>query len=74
MKTKKLKVEIEFDRDEVAMMFLLITGKKITDKHWEKLTEETPISVDLNAFPDQNMQIKMAFIALVLASTAEKFK
>ena len=35
---KKMKLEVEFDRDEVAGTFMLM-GEKLTDERWEKLTE-----------------------------------
>lgn len=61
---KKMKLEIEFERDEVAGTFMLL-GEKLTDERWEKLTANT-ISADFNKFGNDKMQIQIALIAIAV--------
>lgn len=64
---KKMKLEIEFERDEVAATMMLM-GEKLNDERWDKLTEK-PISMDFNKFGDESMEAKIAIIALAIASS-----
>ena len=66
---KKMKVEVEFDRDEVAGTFMLM-GKKLTDERWDKLTKET-IPIDFNKFGKDKTQVQIAIIALAIASSKD---
>lgn len=66
---KKMKLEVEFDRDEVAGTFMLM-GEKLTDERWEKLTKE-PIPMDFNKFGSDKTQVQIAVIALAVASSKD---
>ena len=66
---KKMKLEVEFDRDEVAGTFMLM-GEKLTDERWEKLTKET-IPMDFNKFGNDKTQVQIAVIALAVASSKD---
>ena len=66
---KKMKLEVEFDRDEVAGTFMLM-GEKLTDERWEKLTKET-IPRDFNKFGADKTQVQIAIIALAVASSKD---
>ena len=66
---KKMKVEVEFDRDEVAGTFRLM-GKKLTDERWDKLTKET-IPMYFNKFGEDKTQVQIAIIALAIASSKD---
>ena len=66
---KKMKLEVEFDRDEVAGTFMLI-GEKLTDERWEKLTEAA-IPMDFNKFGNDKAQVQIALIALAVASSKD---
>ena len=66
---KKMKLEVEFDRDEVAGTFMLM-GEKLTDERWEKLTEAT-IPMDFNKFGNDKTQVQIALIALAVASSKD---
>ena len=66
---KKMKLEVEFDRDEVAGTFMLM-GEKLTDERWEKLTKET-ITMDFNKFGADKTQVQIAIIALAVASSKD---
>ena len=66
---KKMKVEVEFDRDDVAGTFMLM-GNKLTDERWEKLTKET-IPIDFNKFGKYKTQLQIAIIALAIASSKD---
>lgn len=66
---KKMKVEVEFDRDEVAGTFMLM-GNKLTDERWEKLTKGT-IPIDFNKFGKDKAQVQIAIIALAIASSKD---
>ena len=58
---KKMKLEVEFDRDEVAGTFMLMG---------EKLTKET-IPMDFNKFGEDKTQVQIAIIALAIASSKD---
>lgn len=66
---KKMKLEVEFDRDEVAGTFMLM-GEKLTDERWEKLTEAA-IPMDFNKFGNDKAQVQIALIALAVASSKD---
>lgn len=66
---KNMKLEVEFDRDEVAGTFMLM-GEKLTDERWEKLTKET-IPMDFNKFGNDKAQVQIALIALAVASSKD---
>lgn len=66
---KKMKLEVEFDRDEVAGTFMLI-GEKLTDERWEKLTEAA-IPMDFNKFGNDKAQVQITLIALAVASSKD---
>lgn len=66
---KKMKLEVEFDRDEVAGTFMLM-GEKLTDERWEKLTEAA-IPMDFNMFGNDKAQVQIALIALAVASSKD---
>lgn len=66
---KKMKLEVEFDRDEVAGTFMLM-GEKLTDERWENLTKET-IPMDFNKFGADKTQVQIAIIALAVASSKD---
>lgn len=66
---KKMKVEVEFDRDEVAGTLMLM-GEKLTDERWEKLTKEN-IPMDFNKFGEDKTQVQIAIIALAIASSKD---
>ena len=66
---KKMKLEGEFDRDEVAGTFMLM-GEKLTDERWEKLTEAA-IPMDFNKFGNDKAQVQIALIALAVASSKD---
>ena len=66
---KKMKLEVEFDRDEVAGTFMLM-GEKLTDERWEKLTEAA-IPMDFNKFGNDKAQVQIALIALAVASSED---
>lgn len=64
---KKMKLEVEFDRDEVAGTFMLM-DEKLTDERWEELTKE-PIQMDFNKFGNDKTQVQITLIALAVASS-----
>lgn len=64
---KKMKLEVEFERDEVAGTFMLM-GEKLTDERWETLTAKA-IPMDFNKFGEDKMQVQIAIIALAVASS-----
>lgn len=66
---KKMKLEVEFDRDEVAGTFMLM-GEKLTDERREKLTEAA-IPMDFNKFGNDKAQVQIALIALAVASSKD---
>ena len=66
---KKMKLEVEFDRDEVAGTFMLM-GEKLTDERWEKLTEAA-IPMDFNKFGNDKAQVQIALIALAVAASKD---
>ena len=66
---KKMKLEVEFERDEVAATFLLM-GERLTDERWEKLTQAT-IPMDFNKFGRDKTQVQIALIALAVASVKD---
>ena len=66
---KKMKLEVEFDRDEVAGTFMLM-GEKLTDERWEKL-KEAAIPMDFNKFGNEKAQVQIALIALAVASSKD---
>jgi len=66
---KKMKLEVEFERDEVAATFMLM-GERLTDERWEKLTQAT-IPMDFNKFGRDKTQVQIALIALAVASVKD---
>lgn len=59
---KKMRLVVEFDRDEVAATMMLL-GEKLTDERWRTVTE-APISMDFEKFGPEGMQLKMALVAI----------
>ena len=66
---KKMKLEVEFERDEVAATFMLM-GERLTDERWEKLTQAT-IPMDFNKFGRDKTQVQIALIAHAVASVKD---
>ena len=66
---KKMKLEVEFERDEVAATFMLM-GERLTDERWEKLTQAT-IPMDFNKFGRDKTQVQIALIAIAVASVKD---
>ena len=66
---EKMKLEVEFERDEVAATFMLM-GERLTDERWEKLTQAT-IPMDFNKFGRDKTQVQIALIALAVASVKD---
>ncbi len=64
---KKMRLEFEFDRDEVAGTMMLM-GNKLTEERWAKLTE-APISMDFDMLGEDSTQIQIAIVALAIASS-----
>ena len=63
---EKMKVEMEFDRDEVAAAMMFI-NEKLTDERWHKLTNET-ITLDYSIAEEQSLAFKLAIINFAIAS------
>ena len=61
---KKMRLVVEFDRDEVAAIMMLL-GEKLTDESWRTVTE-APISMDFDKFGSEGMQLKMALVAIAI--------
>ena len=61
---KKMRLVVEFDRDEVAATMMLF-GEKLTDERWRTVTE-APISMDFEKFGSEGMQLKMALVAIAI--------
>ena len=64
---KKMRLVVEFDRDEVAATMMLL-GEKLTDERWQTVTE-APIAMDFDKLGSDGMQVKIALVALALASS-----
>jgi|GEM_PF-1267388 len=64
---KKMKLEVEFDRDEVAGTMMLM-GEKLTEERWAELTE-APIKMNFNKFGEDGTQVRIAIVALAIASS-----
>lgn len=61
---KKMRLVVEFDRDEVAATMMLL-GEKLTDERWQTVTE-APINMDFDKFVSDGMQLKIALVAIGL--------
>lgn len=61
---KKMRLVVEFDRDEVAATMMLF-GEKLTDERWQTVTE-APINMDFDKLGSDGMQLKIALVAIAL--------
>lgn len=66
MEEKKVKLEMEFDRDDVVGTFMMM-GEKLTEDRWEKLTSK-PIAIDCSIAGKDATAMKIAIISLMIAS------
>lgn len=64
--SKKMKLEVEFDRDEVVGTMMLMR-EKLTDERWAELTK-APISMDFKKFGADAVEVRIALIAIAIAS------
>lgn len=63
---KKMKLEVEFDRDDVVGTMMLMR-EKLTDERWAELTK-APISMDFKKFGVDAVEVRIALIAIAIAS------
>lgn len=63
---KKIKLEVELDRDTVVAT-LMLAGKKLTDEIWEQLTKET-IQMDFSKLCEDETMVKMALAGFAIIS------
>lgn len=61
---KKMRIEAEFDRDEVASIMSLY-GKNLTDESWNALTD-TPTSIDFDRLGSNRTSLKIVMITSAL--------
>lgn len=70
MGTKKAKIEMEFERDELVGTMMLM-GEMLTDEMWDELTE-APIKIDCSIAGSDEVGLKVALIAIAMASLKKK--
>lgn len=64
--SKKMKLEVEFDRDEVAATMMLMGGK-LTEERWEELTK-APITMDFSKFGKDSTEIAFTVVGIGITS------
>lgn len=63
---KKIKLEVELDRDTVVAT-LMLARKKLTDEIWGQLTKET-IQMDFSKLGEDKTMVKMALAGFAIVS------